>query len=90
MADMKKALQQAGVDLSKLPKGTLEKAMAMAERVADPSAPSGIDVQALQKLLAAARGGHAPRGPRKKKIGPNEKCPCGSGKKYKKCCRSFD
>jgi len=22
------------------------------------------------------------------KIGPNEKCPCGSGKKYKKCCAS--
>ena len=22
-----------------------------------------------------------------KKIGPNEKCPCGSGKKFKKCCR---
>ena len=22
----------------------------------------------------------------KKKIGRNEKCPCGSGKKYKKCC----
>jgi TPR repeat protein len=22
-----------------------------------------------------------------KKPGPNEKCPCGSGKKYKKCCR---
>jgi uncharacterized protein YecA (UPF0149 family) len=21
-----------------------------------------------------------------KKIGPNELCPCGSGKKYKKCC----
>lgn len=21
------------------------------------------------------------------KIGPNEDCPCGSGKKYKKCCR---
>jgi uncharacterized protein YecA (UPF0149 family) len=21
-----------------------------------------------------------------KKIGRNEKCPCGSGKKYKKCC----
>ncbi len=20
------------------------------------------------------------------KIGPNERCPCGSGKKYKKCC----
>jgi hypothetical protein len=22
-----------------------------------------------------------------KKIGVNESCPCGSGKKYKKCCR---
>jgi hypothetical protein len=21
------------------------------------------------------------------KIGPNERCPCGSGKKFKKCCR---
>jgi hypothetical protein len=21
-----------------------------------------------------------------KKVRPNEKCPCGSGKKYKKCC----
>ena len=21
-----------------------------------------------------------------RKVGPNEKCPCGSGKKYKKCC----
>ncbi len=24
---------------------------------------------------------------RDKKIGPNDPCPCGSGKKYKKCCR---
>jgi len=24
----------------------------------------------------------------KKKIGANEKCPCGSGKKYKKCCNN--
>jgi preprotein translocase subunit SecA len=23
---------------------------------------------------------------KKKKIGRNERCPCGSGKKYKKCC----
>src|SRR5438309_4242156 len=29
--------------------------------------------------LAAAR--------KKGKIGPNESCPCGSGKKYKRCCR---
>ena len=24
------------------------------------------------------------------KIGPNDPCPCGSGKKYKKCCRDKD
>lgn len=24
--------------------------------------------------------------PKEEKIGRNEKCPCGSGKKYKKCC----
>ena len=23
----------------------------------------------------------------KKKLGPNDPCPCGSGKKYKRCCR---
>ena len=25
-----------------------------------------------------------------KKAGPNDPCPCGSGKKYKKCCRDKD
>ena len=27
---------------------------------------------------------------RDKKVGPNDPCPCGSGKKYKKCCRDKD
>ncbi len=27
---------------------------------------------------------------REKKVGPNDPCPCGSGKKYKKCCRDKD
>ena len=31
-----------------------------------------------------AAGGGGNRG-KVKKIGPNEKCPCGGGKKYKKC-----
>ena len=25
-----------------------------------------------------------------KKVGPNDQCPCGSGKKYKKCCMHKD
>lgn len=28
-----------------------------------------------------------PKMPQQKKIGPNDPCPCGSGKKYKKCCK---
>ena len=27
---------------------------------------------------------------KKKKVGPNDPCPCGSGKKYKKCCKLKD
>src|SRR6266566_4383217 len=28
--------------------------------------------------------------PRKTKVGRNDPCPCGSEKKYKKCCLKFD
>ena len=27
---------------------------------------------------------------KQEKVGPNDPCPCGSGKKYKKCCRDKD
>ena len=37
-----------------------------------------------QKRKAAKDTGVADKA---KKIKPNAKCPCGSGKKYKKCCR---
>jgi len=39
--------------------------------------------------MAYSHGGEsgAPPQPRqKKKVGRNDPCPCGSGKKYKKCC----
>ena len=35
-----------------------------------------------------AGGGGATTKQKAKKIRPNAKCPCGSGKKYKKCCRN--
>lgn len=41
----------------------------------------------------AASGGDAPvKKPyvAKNKVGPNDPCPCGSGKKYKKCCKPKD
>ena len=38
--------------------------------------------------LAASHGGPQKQKPvvKKDKVGRNDPCPCGSGKKYKKCC----
>jgi preprotein translocase subunit SecA len=42
-----------------------------------------------EKPLFFSHGGEEPAAPKKresKKVGRNEPCPCGSGKKYKRCC----
>jgi len=41
-----------------------------------------------RKILYMSHGDEPPRMPikKQKKIGRNDPCPCGSGKKYKKCC----
>ena len=51
--------------------------------------------RALAKLVRAARpafdsasGAPAPHRRMAAKLSPNDPCPCGSGKKYKKCCQS--
>ena len=46
------------------------------EQVAQPDAPNA----------GAGDGSFTKQGTSKKKVGPNEPCPCGSGKKYKFCC----
>ena len=50
----------------------------------------GLYVKALrQPYLDAAQGrGQTIRGP-ETKLGRNDPCPCGSGKKYKKCCMNL-
>ena len=60
--------------------------LARAEEVAEMEAAQRRERQAL-----ANQGGPAPhaKGPVKRedeKVGRNDACPCGSGKKYKKCC----
>lgn len=42
----------------------------------------------LQELLQPINDLKSTSSERQKKIGANEMCPCGSGKKYKKCCRN--
>ena len=51
-----------------------------------------IERKAVAKVTGESAGGGEKEKPRRvpvrkgKKIGPNDPCPCGSGKKYKKCC----
>ena len=44
--------------------------------------------QPQERTMVAGREEEGPRQPVKadKKVGRNDPCPCGSGKKYKKCC----
>ncbi len=44
------------------------------------------DLPKPQNLKGENKINFAPATKQSKKIGRNEKCPCGSGKKYKKCC----
>ncbi len=43
-------------------------------------------VQVAKPLATGAPDGSVRRPERSKKVGRNDPCPCGSGKKYKKCC----
>ncbi len=51
-----------------------------------------VERQAVAKITATSSGGDdsTKKEPvrKTKKVGPNDPCPCGSGKKYKKCCGS--
>lgn len=47
-------------------------------------APHVINVMSENQVTKASASGRAV--PAGRKIYPNEPCPCGSGKKYKKCC----
>ncbi len=50
------------------------------QKVAKETAASGTSDQTVKKQPVRAAN----------KIGPNDPCPCGSGKKYKKCCMQKD
>jgi preprotein translocase subunit SecA len=39
-----------------------------------------------QPVMFFNKGNESPRETKDKKIGRNDPCSCGSGKKYKKCC----
>jgi uncharacterized protein YecA (UPF0149 family) len=47
---------------------------------------AGLPLSEMSNLAAMFRGTSAPPPATKQKVGRNEQCPCGSGKKFKKCC----
>jgi len=44
-----------------------------------------IDNQKMMEAMARYQAAHTPK-VKENKIGRNDPCPCGSGKKYKNCC----
>ena len=64
-------------DINKiLGKVSPEKLAKLMELTKGSSTPGTNDIQTIMKILTS----------KTPKTLPNEKCPCGSGKKYKKCC----
>ena len=50
---------------------------------------AAVTPKSASKPIEGSSGDNSPRTPAKrdpKKVGPNDPCPCGSGKKYKNCC----
>ena len=48
----------------------------------------GLPLSELSNVAAMVRGKSSPVNVGKNKVGRNDPCPCGSGKKFKKCCGS--
>jgi uncharacterized protein YecA (UPF0149 family) len=81
-------LQQMGVDPSKLGPDKLERLMKMSDKIKNPDQITPEVVSEITNIFGIDLNG--PVQPKKQeislKIGRNEKCPCESGKKWKKCC----
>lgn len=71
-------LAKIATELKDPTKITMQDAMKIVEE-------TGIDIEAMQRKMGRIRAEAVKNRP--PKIGVNEQCPCGSGKKYKKCCR---
>ena len=76
------ALKQMGIDFSKLNSQTSQKILSLAEKINDPENMTLDHVREIQETL----GMRKKQPTRRTKIPVNSKCPCQSGKKYKKCC----
>lgn len=96
MSNYQEILKFLDVILEDLTEEQKNRLTQIAEKIKDPSKITateakhivddvGLDIEKLQKNARRKRAEELNKN-RKPKIGANEKCPCNSGKKYKKCC----
>jgi uncharacterized protein YecA (UPF0149 family) len=89
-------LKNLDIIMEDLTPAQVEGLKTMAEKIGDPNNMSiqqamslvkelDLDIEKLQKNARKKRAQEREK-TKKPKIGVNEKCPCNSGKKYKKCC----
>lgn len=80
-------LKSFGVNPGKLGPDRLERLQNIAGTISDPSQITPeLSRQVLDILGINIRAKESPNVRTVKKIGRNDPCTCGSGKKYKKCC----
>lgn len=78
-------IKNLGIDPETFSPETIQKLMEFTDKIKDPSKIDPQTIQQIKQILNIKL-------PSKKKvndqqkIGRNDKCPCNSGKKWKKCC----
>ena len=83
--DAIKQLKEYGIDPSSFDKKTIKQLLQISSKIKDPSK---MDSNTAQEILNSLSNTSKPF-VNLNKIGRNEKCPCGSNKKYKKCCENI-
>lgn len=80
-------LQQFGISPDQLGPDRIEKLINISKFIKDPAdITPEVSRQILEILGISTRGIQQPKKRKTAKIGRNELCVCGTGKKYKKCC----
>ena len=79
--DRKGRMQKSKPDTRPTPGGTV-----LRQKTQINFGGAGLPLSRLSNVAAMLRGSSAPTPVTTQNIGRNEPCPCGSGKKFKKCC----
>jgi len=87
ISDIIPLLRQFGIAPEQLGPDKLNKLMRITQNISDPSQITPeVSQEIMRTIGVSARPPIKPKRSVGHKIGRNDPCPCGSGKKWKKCC----